>query len=923
MSNALNIALVLSAIGGGAVQSSLGGVQKTLVKLGDVTKELTDRQKRLGSTIKDLALNSPHLKSMQDRYRQLGSAIDVVTSKQKRLNDLIKQGAAIKQQRDGYKSSLFETAGQTAAIGAPVLKSVQLAGGFQDALRDISITGELTKVEEKQLGSSIRANALKFNQTQEDLSKGIGVLVAGGISSVKDLTTFAPILAKAATATRANVDELGAVFIAMRDNLNISAKDSESALNMLAYAGKKGQFEIKDMAKWLPSLAPQMAALGLTGKEAVAEIGAALQVARKGAGTNDEAANNFRNFLAKVTSPDSIKDFAKAGIDLKGDLVKLRAEGMTPMQGMLQLITQYMGSKGPEAAGQFTKALATKDDVEREAAISRLKEAYKLGELFQDMQAMNFIKPAIANAKELKDIKQGAMDAGGTDLLGADLGKRMEGFNERWKGFTIHLKELGISLGNTLLPPLTAALSVLAPIIGFVGKLVNTFPRLTGALVGIVSGLMLGKMALLGFLYLKTMVSGFFLSVQTAAALASAKLAIFRVQSMLAGVAVKSSIGTAIAATKLWIVTQYQSLTASLAARGGVIGLSKSFAGSMVSGIRSAIVAVRAFSLSLLSSPIGWIGLAVGAAAFLIYKYWKPLSGFFTGLWSGLKEGLKGLEPAWNVFKKVAPLFMPIIIPIKWLFNAIKALFKPVDDVGGAAQNMGLRFGKAIGGTISSVLQFAGSWRKLLNLFLWVNPITAPLMLMNKLVKSIFGINLFAAGANIFKTLVAGMKSMFNAPAAVMKSLVQKIRNFLPFSPAKEGPLKDIHRIRLIETIAETMKPAPMVKAMRTVTAATLLATAVTAPPVHAFKAVCHTTAATSSRAAAYDTQTSYNPKAANNQKQASTITFAPVINITAAAGANSADIKGQVNQALKLSQAEFEKMLRRAEQDKQRKGFV
>jgi TP901 family phage tail tape measure protein len=828
MSNTLNIALVISGMISGTLHTAIGGVQKSLGKLGDITKELTARQQRLGSAIKGLSSSDPQLLHMQNRYRQIGAAVDLLASKQKRLNDLIKQGAAIKAQREGYRNELFETAGQTAAIGAPVFKSVQLAGGFQDQLRDIAITGEFSVAEEAKLGKTIRENALRFNQTQEDLSKGIGVLVAGGISSSKELAAFAPVLAKAATATRASVDELGSVFIALRDNLKISAKDSESALNMLAYAGKKGQFEIKDMAKWLPNLAPQMAALGLTGKEAVAEIGAALQVARKGAGTNDEAANNFRNFLAKVTAPDTIKDFQKAGIDLKGDLVKLREQGMTPMQGMLQLITQYMGTKGPDAAGQFTKALAIKDEAEREAAISRLKEAYKLGELFQDMQAMNFIKPAIANAKELADIKKGALAAGGDDLLGKDLAKRMEGFNERWKSFTIGMKDLGISLGNALLPALTSIVKLVSPLIGMVGTLVNTFPRLTGALVGIVSGLLLGKMAVLSFLYLKTMLAGFFVSVQTFSALASTKLAIFRTATLLAG------------------------------------------------------GAMRTFSLSLLASPvgliIGGIALAVAGAAFLIYKYWQPIGAFFKGVWSGIKASL---APA---FAPVATAFRAISVAMAPVVGWFKSLFKQSEFTSGQlgkATSAGVVFGKALAFSIKLVF--------------------APLIILGKLVGAVFAIisklakmSLFQAGANIFKTLADGMKSMISKPGEVMKSLAQKLRNFLPFSPAKEGPLKDIHRIKLIETIAATMKPAPMVAAMRTVTAATMLATA--APAMAGA------------------------PAGVGRPGGGTQITYAPVINL---APGTPAEARQQVEQALKLSQVEFERMLARAEQNKQRKGFV
>lgn len=838
MSNTLNIALVISGMVSGSVQTAIGGVQKTLGKLSDVTKELTDRQNRLGSVIKGLDSTAPQMRSMQDRYRQIGAAVDLVTSKQKRLNDLITQGAAIKAQRDGLKSSLFEATGQAAAVGAPVLKSVQQAAGFQDQLRDISITGEFSKAEESQLGKTIRENALRFNQTQEDLSKGIGVLVAGGVSSSKELAAFAPVLAKAATATRASVDELGSVFIAMRDNLKITAKDSESSLNMLAYAGKRGQFEIKDMARWLPNLAPQMAALGLTGKEAVAEIGAALQIARKGAGTNDEAANNFRNFLAKVTAPDTIKDFSKAGIDLKGDLIKLREQGMTPMQGMLQLITQYMGTKGPEAAGQFTKALGIKDDAEREAAIAKLKEAYKLGELFQDMQAMNFIKPAIANAKEMADIKKGALVAGGDDLLGKDLAKRMEGFSERWKSFVIRIKDLGISLGNTLLPPLTTIITLVSPLVSMVGTLISTFPRLTGAIVGIATGLLLGKVAVLGFLYLKTMVTGFFLSVQTAAALASAKLAMFRVASLLAG---------------------------------------GSMRGSFVGGIKTAIVAMRAFTVSLLTNPIGWIALAIGLAALVIYKYWKPISGFFRGMWTGIKEGLKGLEPAWDIFKRVAPILFPILVPLKWIFNLVKALFKPVDDVGGKAENMGLRFGKAIGRILSSVLQLPAK--------------------------------MLTAGANIIDSLFKGMMSKIEKPINAMKGLTTRLRGFLPFSPAKEGALRDINRVRLVETIAESITPAPMVRAMKAATAATMIAAAPAIGMAQPADSTSRPAVASLAR-----------PISAGQGSGGITIHFAP--QITVQGNGDPASVKGAVMEATKISQAELERMITRIMAQQQRRSF-
>ena len=103
--------------------------------------------------------------------------------------------------------------------------------------------------------------------------------------------------------------------------------------------------------------------------------------------------------------------------------------------------------------------------------------------------------------------------------------------------------------------------------------------------------------------------------------------------------------------------------------------------------IKSAIVAFRTFSLTLLTNPIGWIALAVAGLAFVIYKYWKPISGFFRGMWQGLKEGFAPLMP---LFQRLAVVFAPIIKPIQAVIGWFKKLVKPVEDTGGAAEKNGV-----------------------------------------------------------------------------------------------------------------------------------------------------------------------------------------------------------------------------------------
>jgi TP901 family phage tail tape measure protein len=92
-----------------------------------------------------------------------------------------------------------------------------------------------------------------------------------------------------------------------------------------------------------------------------------------------------------------------------------------------------------------------------------------------------------------------------------------------------------------------------------------------------------------------------------------------------------------------------------------------------------------------------------------------------------------------------------------------------------------------------------------------------------EVIKSIANLNLIEAGKKIISTLVDGIKAVANKPVEIMRNIVQKIRNLLPFSPAKEGPLRDLHRIKLIETIADTIKPSPLVEKMQNVLSKALL----------------------------------------------------------------------------------------------------
>lgn len=211
-----------------------------------------------------------------------------------------------------------------------------------------------------------------------------------------------------------------------------------------------------------------------------------------------------------------------------------------------------------------------------------------------------------------------------------------------------------------------------------------------------------------------------------------------------------------------WVfVARYRMLQLSQFATGSVLPALRSFGTGMASAFTTASAAIgRAFTFIgrsmmamgrfLLANPIILIIAAIAAAVYLIYRNWDAIKAWFINLWENVKNIFL---KAWEWVKNLFLKYHPLGILIKH-WDAVKAWFSNI-----------------------------GGWFK-------------------------------KAGSNIVNSVWEGMKAMASKPVEMMKSIVGKVRNLLPFSPAKEGPLRDIHRIKLVETIAAAIKPAPMVRAM-------------------------------------------------------------------------------------------------------------
>ena len=685
----------------------------------------------------------------------------------------------------------FTAVGTGLAYKLGITEAIPEAIALEHQLRELGNVGQLSGEQLKEMDERLGSISRYTNQMRGEIAEGLNVLVASGIDPTAALD-YMNVIGRTATAAQAEIVDISKTAFSVTDNLKVNVNDLAKTMDILAQAGKEGRFELKDMSAAFPSLTAGASMLGMRGVPAVAELGAALQVAMKGAGSAPEAATNFESFLQAITSPMAVNRFKELyGVNLPAFLNQVIAENKDPIEEMVVLINQLTGG-----------------------------DVFKVSEIFRNKTDLNFLKPMMQNLDEYRRIKASALGADG--IMDEDFNHMLETTSEQFKLLKINMKELvfphlhkPIEKINELLTKINQhpvlQKGIFSAIIGtigvglvltalgtatmLIGKLVKGYGTFLGYARDLTPVLVKNSIKLLEFLGLNTSAHnltfgskikasgnplGFDLS--TFSLKKGLMADIRRIDKNLKEGIVKgfkelpTNISKSTIALKDWTISSIRAIPANFTK--GLIALKNGFLG-IPSMIGKAIMAFRAFSVTLLTSPIGWIALAISAVVFVIYKYWKPITAFFKGVWAGLKEGLAPLMP---LFKRLGDALSPLVKPVKALIDWFKKLIKPVEDTGGKAEAMGVKVGKAIANIIVKIVE-----------------------LITKV---------FEFGKKIGDMLANGILSKLGKTKEAIGKHAQIIRDHLPHSPAKTGALKDLNKVKIIETIISTMKPQPLVNAM-------------------------------------------------------------------------------------------------------------
>ena len=470
--------------------SAITGAGKKLMQLGRVSEDLGKRRLKLvdfdksvqavqkartafadaAQKVRDLekALKATDRASSPEKYSRLKQEMKSAVSAMRKAEDQLKSNSAayvkqksvvaqagitlgnykqqlksvteeldrntVKQERAAKMSQLRGNLGVATARFAGVAATVSLLGGkvfndmvrpaaeFNSELLQIGITGDLTDQQLRQLKTTLTNLSSQTGQSTENLQKGLGFLVAAGMDTSTAERSVGTI-GQVATAYKADVEDISRASYTLNDSLKIDPSRLKGALGILASAGKSGNVELRDMAKVMPTLGASFAALKMQGPEAVATMGAALQIARKGAASGEEAANNMSNFLSKIMSPTTLKKAQKSfGVDLAAIVKNAQQTGANPIEAVLEKIRE----------------------------ITKGGDQKLLGDLFQDMQVQNFLRPMMQQYEEYKKIKQDALGAADGAIIDQDLARTRNDGLQQLNEFSNAFSNLKRTIGDSL-----------------------------------------------------------------------------------------------------------------------------------------------------------------------------------------------------------------------------------------------------------------------------------------------------------------------------------------------------------------------------------------------------------------------------------------------------------------------------------------
>ncbi|WP_221048006.1 phage tail tape measure protein [Methylogaea oryzae] len=307
----------------------------------------------------------------------------------KRTDAAVQSAAKSSKLLQGATATAAGVAAGAYTLAQPVKRTMdydlRLAHMANTAFSDKDVAGRRAGMSD--LDNAIKAAVRAGGGTRDSAADALDTMIGSGALTAAESKSKLLDVMKASTAYNASGEELAGIAIRAKQTFGID--DTRAVFDMAGAAGQAGGFELKDMAKWLPSQMAAARSLGMSGERDFAKLVSANQASAITAGSKDEAGNNLVNLLAKINSQDTSKDFAKLGYDLTGSLALHRARGEDSLTAFVGFVDK-IAAKDKRFTDLKAKAAATTGDEQKAALQGQVEilQSSAVGQVIQDRQAL-------------------------------------------------------------------------------------------------------------------------------------------------------------------------------------------------------------------------------------------------------------------------------------------------------------------------------------------------------------------------------------------------------------------------------------------------------------------------------------------------------------------------------------------------------
>ena len=230
-----------------------------------------------------------------------------------------------------------------------------------------------------------------------ELLEGASAFVAftgDGKTAKESLGAFAKI----AQASGSSVSDITSAAGALNQNLGITGGQMEKAFSILIKGGKAGAVELNEMASLMAPVTAQFQKFsGSQGTKGLAQIGAAFQLVRRGAGSSAQAATQLEAMMRSLGKNAS--KFKKSGVDV----FNVGKDGKKTLKSLPEIVKQISNSKLVKDPEALAKAFGR--DEGAQALLQIIKNKGEWGKLVKEMEGANDVQEDFKKISESSSVR--------------------------------------------------------------------------------------------------------------------------------------------------------------------------------------------------------------------------------------------------------------------------------------------------------------------------------------------------------------------------------------------------------------------------------------------------------------------------------------------------------------------------------------